>query len=140
MRWFRRDTEDSVARRLTEAGAPRETAEAIVATLLGCRLSPREVREWLSHPELAYPIQVPFEMPDGTEIVLSNTPMVLVEKGDADVVLAEAREFAAALPEERLIARLFWGDIDAARRLTGSDPHRTEVVAGIATTLLARLR
>ena len=41
-------------------------------------------------------------------------------------MLAEAREFAAALPEERLIARLFWGDIDAARRLTGQRPapHR----------------
>ena len=55
-------------------------------------------------------------------------------------MLRAAQDFAAALPEERLIARLFWGDIEAARRLTGSDPHRTEVVAGIATTLLARLR
>ena len=47
-------------------------------------------------------------------------------------MLAAAQEFADALPEERLIARLFWGDIDAARRLTGCDPHRTQVVAGIA--------
>ena len=52
------------------------------------------------------------EMPDGTPILLSNTPIVLVEKGEADVVLAEARDFASALPEERLIARLFWGDIE----------------------------
>ena len=37
-------------------------------------------------------------------------------------MLAEAQEFADALPEERLIARLFWGDIDAARRLTGLRP------------------
>lgn len=140
MRLFRRDTADSVARRLLEAGAPRETADAIVATLLGCGLSPRDAREWLAHPELAYPIQRPWEMPDGTSILLSNTPIVLVEKGEADVVLAEATEFASALPEERLIARLFWGDIDAARRLTGCDPHRTQVVAGIATALLARLR
>ena len=50
------------------------------------------------------------------------------------------RSSPTALPEERLIARLFWGDIDAARRLTGGDPHRTQVVAGIATTLLQRLR
>jgi hypothetical protein len=140
MRRLRRDTEDSVARRLTEAGAPRETAEAIVETLMRCSLSAREAREWLSHPELSYPIQTPWEMPDGAPIMLSNTPMVLVEKGEAELVLAAAREYAEALPEERLIARLFWGDIDAARRLTGCDPHRTQVVAGIATELLRRLR
>ena len=140
MRLLRRDTEESVARRLTEAGAPRETADAIVATLLGCGLSPREAREWLSHPELSYPIKLPFEMPDGSSMMLSNTPIVLVSRGDAEVVLAEAQEFADALPEERLIARLFWGDIDAARRLTGCDPHRTQVVAGIARALLQRLR
>jgi hypothetical protein len=140
MRLLRRDTADSVARRLVEAGAPRETADAIVTTLMGCGLSARDVREWLSHPELSYPIQRPFEMGDGAPIMLSNTPIVMVERGDADEVLAEAREFAEALPEERLIARLFWGDIDAARRLTGCDPHRTKVVAGIATELLRRLR
>jgi len=140
MRLLRRDTEESVARRLTEAGAPRETADEIVATLLGSGLSPREAREWLSHPELSYPIKLPFEMPDGSSMMLSNTPIVLVSRGDAEVVLAEAQEFADALPEERLIARLFWGDIDAARRLTGCDPHRTQVVAGIASALLQRLR
>ena len=140
MRLLRRDTGDSVTRRLVDAGAPRETAEAIVATLLGCGMSPRDAREWLSHPELNYPIQRPFDMGDGHPIVLSHGPMLLVERGEADVVLAEAREYAEALPEERLIARLFWGDIDAARRLTGCDPHRTQVVAGIATTLLKRLR
>jgi hypothetical protein len=140
MRLLRRDTEDSVTRRLTEAGAPRETASAIVATLLGCGLSPREAREWLSHPELGYPIQRLVSIGDGDPIMLSHGPMLLVERDEADVVLDAAREFADALPEERLIARLFWGDIDAARRLTGCDPHRTQVVAGIATELLRRLR
>jgi hypothetical protein len=140
MRLLRRDTEESVTRRLTEVGAPRETADAIVATLLGCGLSPRDAREWLSHPELGYPIQRPVDMGDGNPIVLSHGPMNLIERGEADAVLAEAREYAEALPEERLIARLFWGDIDAARRLTGCDPHRTQVVAGIAADLLRRLR
>jgi hypothetical protein len=140
MKLLRRDSEASVTRRLTEAGAPHETAEAIVATLLGCGLGARDAREWLSHPELGYPIQRPVDMGDGHPIVLSQGPMTLVERGEAEVVLDAAREFAAALPEERLIARLFWGDIDAARRLTGCDPHRTRVVAGIATTLLQRLR
>jgi hypothetical protein len=140
MRLLRRDTEDSVARRLTEAGAPRETAVAIVATLRGCGMSPRQAREWLSHPELGYPIQRPVDMGDGNPIVLSHGPMLLIERGEAEVVLDRAREYAGALPEERLIARLFWGDIDAARRLTGCDPHRTQVVAGIAAELLRRLR
>jgi hypothetical protein len=128
MRLLRRDTEDSVTRRLIEAGAPRETAEAIVATLLACGLSPGDAREWISHPEMGYPIPA------------HGIAIVAVEHGDAEAVLAAAQGFADALPEERLIARLFWGDIEAARRLTGCDPRRTQVVAGIATTLLARLR
>ena len=140
MRLLRRATADSVARRLAEAGAPQETANAIVATLMGCGLSAPEAAEWLYHPERGYPIRRPFEMGDGERLMLSSGSLGLIERGEAEAVLAEARKFAAALPEERLIARLFWGDIDAVRRLTGCDPHRTRVVAGIATTMLERLR
>jgi hypothetical protein len=140
MRFLSRDTPESVTRRLVAAGAPRELADAIVATLLGCGLTAREAREWLSHPELGYPIKRLVDMGDGHPIVLSHGPLGLVERGEAQVVLDSAREFADALPEERTIARLFWGDIDAARRLTGCDPHRTQIVAGIATTMLKRLR
>ena len=62
MRLLRRDTADSVARRLLEAGAPRETADAIVETLLGCGLSRRGAwRMALRIPELAYPIRRPFD-------------------------------------------------------------------------------
>ena len=98
------------------------------------------MREWLSHPELAYPIRRPFEMPDGARSALQHADRASRERARPTSCCAAAQDFAAALPEERLIARLFWGDIDAARRLTGCDPHRTQVVAGIATTLLARLR
>jgi hypothetical protein len=131
MSLLHRDTTDSVARRLVAAGAQRELADAIVDALTGCGLAPRDVAEWLFHPELGYPIRRPFD---------SNGAVALIEAGEAERVLTAAREFAAASPDERLIARLFWADINGVRRLTGGDPHRTVVVAGIAATMLKRLR
>jgi hypothetical protein len=140
MRLLRRDTEESVTRRLTEAGAPREVAEEIVAALMSCGLSASGAREWLFHPDRGHPITRPFEMEGLAPILLKNSPSALIERGEADAVLAEAREFAGALPAERTIARLFWGDIDAVRRLTRCDRDRTGVIAGIATTLLGRVK
>lgn len=140
MRLLRRDTPDSVARRLTEAGAPREVAEQIVAALMSCGLSASGAREWLTHPDRGHPISRRFEMPGLEPVLLKHGPMGLIERGEAEVVLAEAREFAAALPEERTISRLFWGDIDAVRRLTRCDRDRTRVIVGIATTLLGRVK
>ena len=131
MRLFRRDTAESVSGWIMAAGGSREIADRIAAALLGCGLSPAEAREWLAHESRAYPI--------GEPMMLSQAPLVLVERGDADTVLAAALEFAAAAPEERTIARLFGGDIAAARRLTGSDPERTGVIAAIAVGLLERL-
>ena len=78
MRLLRRDTEDSVARRLTEAGAPRETAEAIVATLLGCGLSPREGASGSHTPSSAYPIKRRSDRRRAT--MMLSTPIVLVER------------------------------------------------------------
>jgi hypothetical protein len=131
MRLFRRETTESVAARIVAAGASREVADEIAGALLGCGLSPSEAREWLAHESRAYPI--------GEPMLLSQAPLVLVERGEGAAVLAAALEFAAATPEERTIARLFGGDVGAARRLTRSDPERTRVIAGIAVALLERL-
>jgi hypothetical protein len=131
MSLVRRVTVNSVAGRLVAAGASREDADAIVGALLGCGLTAPEAREWLEHENRSYPIQSP--------VMLSQTPIVLVERGDTEHVLSAALEFAEAAPEERTIARLYGGDIQAARRLTRNDPRRTAVIAGIATTLLKRL-
>src|SRR3954467_4386693 len=127
MRLFAR----SVARRLEAAGAPADVAAAIAGALAGSGLSVAEAREWLGHENRSYPIQLP--------MMLSETPIVLIELGDSEAVLAAALEFAGACAEERTIARLFGGDIAAVRRLTRSDPARTRVIAGIATGLLKRL-
>jgi hypothetical protein len=115
-------------------------AEAIVAALLGCGLSAADAREWLTHPDRGHPISQPFEMPGMEPILMKNTCLGLIGRGEAETVLREAREFAAALPAERTIARLFWGDIDAVRRLTGCSPERTRAIEGIGTTLLARVK
>jgi hypothetical protein len=121
----------SVAGRLTSAGASREVADAIAAALLGCGLSPGEAREWLTHESRGYPV--------GAPMMLSQTPIALIEQGEGDAVLAAAKEFAAAAPDDRTIARLFGCDVAAARRLTGSDPERTRVILAIAEELLERL-
>jgi hypothetical protein len=121
----------SVSALIASAGASREVADAIAGALLGCGLSPSEAREWLAHESRAYPI--------GEPMMLSQAPIALIGRGEGDAVLAAAEEFAAATPDERAIARLFGGDIGAARRLTGSDPDRTRVILGIATGLLERL-
>jgi hypothetical protein len=121
----------SVAGRLMAAGAPRDVADAIAGALLGCGLSPSEAREWLVHDRRSYPI--------GDPMMLAQAPIVLIERGDSEAVLAAAEEFAAATPEERTIARLFGGDVSAVRRLTRSDPERTRTILGIAEALLERL-
>ncbi|WP_157591764.1 hypothetical protein [Solirubrobacter soli] len=121
----------AVAGRLVAAGASREVADAIAGTLLGCGLSPGDAREWLTHERRSYPI--------GDPMMLSQTPLELIEAGESDAVLAAAEEFAAAAPEERTIARLFGCDVAAARRLTRSDPERTRAILAIAEDLLERL-
>jgi hypothetical protein len=131
MRLFTRDAASSVTRRITAAGASPEVADAIAGALLGCGLSAAEAREWLGHENRSYPIQMP--------MMLSQTPIALIERGDSESVLSAALEFAQASPEERTIARLLGGDVRAVRRLTRADPDRTQVIAEIATDLLRRL-
>jgi hypothetical protein len=130
MRLWRFGT-SSVAGRLVDAGASPDVAGAIAAALLGCGLSPAQAREWLTHERRAYPI--------GDPMMLARAPVVLVEEGDSEAVLAAAEAFAAAQPAERAIARLFGGDVQAARRLTRSNPERARVILGIAEALLERL-
>ena len=72
-------------------------------------------------------------------MMLSQTPIVLIESGDSEAVLAAARVFAHASQQERTIARLLGADVGAVRRLTRLDPYRTHAIAGIAATLLERL-
>jgi len=131
MRLFRRDTAESVAARIVTAGAPSDVADAIVGALLGCGLSASEAREWLAHENRAYPIR--------GSMMLSQTPIVLIESGDSEAVLEAARVFAHASQQERTIARLLGADVGAVRRLTRLDPYRTTAIAGIAATLLERL-
>ena len=71
--------------------------------------------------------------------MLSQTPIALIERGDSELVLSAALEFAQASADERMIARLFGGDVHAVRRLTRADPDRAHVIAGIAADLLKRL-
>ena len=54
-------------------------------------------------------------------------------------MLEAAREFAAASDDERTIARLFWGRLDYACRLTGCSPERAAIIAGIARTIRERV-
>ena len=124
MRLFTRDAVGSVTRRITAAGASPDVADAIAGALLGCGLSTAEAREWLAHENRSYPIQ---------------TPIALIERGDSELVLSAALEFAQASADERMIARLFGGDVRAVRRLTRADPDRAHVIAGIAADLLKRL-
>jgi hypothetical protein len=131
MRLFTRDAVGSVTRRITAAGASPDIADAIAGALLGCGLSTAEAREWLAHENRAYPIQTP--------MMLSQTPIALIERGDSELVLSAALEFAQASADERTIARLFGGDVRAVRRLTRADPDRAHVIAGIAADLLKRL-
>ena len=127
------DSANSVIGRIVAAGATPGVAEEIVGALLGCGLTAAEAREWLEHPRRAYPIG------DRRGILLSNTPLAMVQAGDADFVRDAAQEFADASPDERAIARRLGGDIEGARRLTGGRPDRARAIAELTTTMLERL-
>src|SRR5688572_26894655 len=129
MGWFRREVKpDSVVAVLVEMGAPSDTARAIVDALLEAGLSAGEAKTWVSDPDRCYPHSVPWEMGDQV-IMLKAGSRSMIEQGKADVVLSAAQEFAAASEDERTIARLFWGSLDDARRLTGCSPERAAVIA-----------
>lgn len=136
---FRRKVKpEKVVADVVEMGAPPETAQAIVDALVASGKSPREALDWLVHPERAYGHDWPMEIAGETMIMKAGSRF-MIEKGNADEVLAAAREFADASADERLIAELFGGDIDGVRRMTGLDPARTTVTAEIARSLRATL-
>jgi hypothetical protein len=138
MGWFRREKPVDVVAELVELGAPTDAAEAIVAALRAAGLSDREAHVWVSDPDRAYPHSVPWEMGDQV-IMLKAGSRSMIEQGKVDVVLAAAEEFAAASDDERTIARLYWGSLDDARRLTGCSPARAAVIADIARTIRTRV-
>ena len=139
MGWFRREVKpDSVVAVLVEMGAPSDTAGAIVDALLEAGLSAGEAKTWVSDPDRSYPHSVPWEMGDQV-IMLKAGSRSMIEQGKADVVLAAADAFAEASDDDRTIARLFWGSLDDARRMTGCSPERAAVIAGIARTIRERV-
>jgi len=129
------DTPEHLVEDLVAIGAPDEAADAIVQALLGAGLSTTETRDWIAHPNRAYPHDWPMEIL-GNVTMLKAGSLFVIEQGKAETVLAGARAFAAADADERTIARLFGGSIDDARRLTGGDPARATVIAEIARTIL----
>ena len=139
MGWFRRETKpEAVVATLIAMGAPPATSEAIVDALLAAGLTAAEAKTWVADPDRGYPHSVPWEMGDQV-IMLKAGSRSMIEQGKADVVLAAAREFAEASDDDRAIARLFWGSLDDARRLTGCSPDRAAVIAGIARTIRERV-
>jgi hypothetical protein len=130
----RGDTSEHLVQDLVASGAPAEAAETIVRTLVSAGLSTVEARDWIAHPNRAYPHDWPMELLGSVTMVTAGS-MWLIEQGHAETVVSGAREFAAADAYERTIARLFGGNIAGARRLTGGDPARAAVIADIAETL-----
>ncbi|MDA0169764.1 hypothetical protein OJ998_11770 [Solirubrobacter taibaiensis] len=138
MGWFRRESPEKVVATIVELGAPADTAQAIVDALMVAGLTAAETKIWLLDGDRGYPHNVPWEMGDQV-IMLKSGSRSMIEQGKSDVVLEAAQDFAAASDDERTIARLFWGSLDDARRLTGCSPERTAVIAGIARTIRERV-
>lgn len=95
--------------------------------------------DWIHHRQLAYPHPQPPEDYGGERVTLVAGTRWCLSHGREDVVIDGARAFAAATPSERLIARLFNGNIPDVRSLTGGDPIRADVMAEIASLMLERL-
>lgn len=124
---------------LLKAGASADGADCIAGLLLGSGLTAREAREWLTHRQLAYPHPLAAQQFGSVSAPMVGGAVWCLSQGHERVVLTSAKDFAAASPSERLIARLFGGNIDDVRRLTHADPARTAVVADIAALLRERL-
>ena len=89
MGWLRRDKPETVSAELVAAGAPSDVADGIVRALLEAGLSTGEARDWLGHPNLAYPHDWPMEWGDEV-ITMKAGSLWMVEKGEAETVLAAA--------------------------------------------------
>jgi hypothetical protein len=78
---------------LREAGAEPAEAAGIVAAL-GRRLGPAQMRDWLAHPEFGHDIPDP-EQEARWGVATVRTPLSVVARGRADVVLDAARRYGA---------------------------------------------
>lgn len=135
-----RASRDQVLASIREMGATADEAEAIVAALEAAGLKPHAIPAWLNHPDRNYGIATRTARIAGREYPMQYTPLRCIQDGFVDRVIAAARAFAAASPEERFISRTFLCDLDEVRRLTHGDPTRAAQVAEVARLLLNRLR
>ena len=78
---------------LRENGAAPEAAAELVE-ILARRLSPSEMQTWLADPDRSHPVPDP-ESEAKFGVVMNWTPINAVSSGKTDLVLAEARRFAA---------------------------------------------
>jgi len=101
----RRHDERSIRLLLEECGAsPWQAAEIVRA--LGTRLRPDEMHAWLSDPERSHPVPDPesakwLEDAGLVPVVLRWMPVSAIAAGRADLVIIEARRFAARTGDER---------------------------------------
>ncbi len=87
-----RHDEASIRALLTDAGATSDEAQRIVG-LLGRRLAPDEMHDWLAHPQRAHPVPDP-ESEATFGVVLDWTAINAVGAGKTHLVLDEAARFA----------------------------------------------
>jgi hypothetical protein len=128
-----------LVRTLVDAGASDHGAETIARSLLAGGLNSREASEWIHHRQLAYPHPQPPEDYGGVPVTLVAGTRWCLNHGREDLVIAGAAAFAAATPSERVIARLFNGNLSDVHSLTGGDPARADVMAQVASLMLERL-
>lgn len=95
------------------------------------------MRAWLSHPSKAYNVDVGKRLLD---VVWKQVPTHAIEDGHADKIIAAAREFAAASPEDRRLSRTFLCELDGVARLTHGDAERRAKLMRIAELLLNSLK
>ena len=91
--------EQSIRQMLEAEGATAAQAREIVQTLSG-RLTPDQMHVWLSHPEKSHPVPDPeaskqFEDAGLVPVVMNWTPVNAISAGKTELVIAEAKRFAA---------------------------------------------
>jgi hypothetical protein len=91
--------EASIRQMLEDEGATATEAQEIVQ-ILSRRLTPDEMYVWLSHPEKSHPVPDPdsaksLEDAGLAPVVMNWTPINAVTAGKTELVIAEAKRFAA---------------------------------------------
>jgi hypothetical protein len=113
-----RATADEVRALLIKAGATDAEAGKVVTALESAGLSPPQMRSWLASPSRGYAVAVRTTRIGTVTADWKLVPLWAVEDGYADAVIAAAEAFAAATPEERLLARTLLCDLADVRRIT----------------------